>query len=238
MPDSRIRTLIVEADPVTADAYSIYVEKLAGFTVSGVAYSGAQCLRQVAHDGHDLVVLDLYLPDMTGFDVCRRLRSRGARPDIIAVTAARDLATVRAAVAYGAVQYLVKPFDFAAFRSRLESYASYRNHLALEHTGLIGQREVDAALAALRPGTAPSPGRPRGRSVSTLDVVVTYLRAAPVPMSADEVAGAVGLSRVTARRYLERLADQRLVGRTQRYGRPGRPEHLYRWLVQVGIGTN
>ncbi|MEX5712396.1 response regulator [Parafrankia sp. FMc6] len=236
MSGGRIHTLIVEADPMTADVHSIYVEKLAGFTVSGVVNTGAQCLRELARDSHDLILLDLRLPDMTGFDVCRTLRCRGARPDIIAVTAARDLATVRTAVAYGAVQYLVKPFGFAAFRSRLESYASFRNQLTLEHTGPIGQREVDAALAALRPDTTLWPEQPKGMSASTLDAVVAYLRAASAPMSADKVAGAVGLSRVTARRYLERLTDQRLVSRTQRerHGRPGRPEHLYRWRVSAG----
>ncbi|MCK9930312.1 response regulator [Frankia sp. Mgl5] len=229
MPDGRIRTLIVEADPMTAEAHSVYVEKLAGFTVSGVTHTGAQCLRQLTRDGHDLVLLDLNLPDMTGFDVCRTLRCRGAGPDIIAVTAARDVATVRTAVAYGAVQYLVKPFGFAAFRSRLECYAAFRSELMLGRTGPIGQREVDAALAALRPGTTLWPEQPKGTSIATLDAVVAYLRQAAGPMSADEIASAVGLSRVTARRYLERLTDQRLTSRTQRYGRPGRPEHLYQW---------
>lgn len=233
MPDGKIRTLIVESDPMMADAYSIDVEKVAGFTVSGVAHTGAQSLRQVTRDGHDLVLLDLYLPDMTGLEVCRALRCRGAGPDIIAVTAARDLATVRAAVAYGVLQFLVQPFGFPVFRSRLEQYALFRKRLVVDQTGPISQHDVDAALAALRPDAAARPDQPKGISVATLDAVVAYLWEAPGPASADEVAGAVGLSRVTARRYLERLTDQRHVRRTQRYGRPGRPEYLYRWRTRT-----
>jgi hypothetical protein len=56
------------------------------------------------------------------------------------------------------------------------------------------------------------------------------LRAAPGELSAAEVADDIGVSRVTARRYLERLASQRLASRSPRYGgAAGRPEYRYRW---------
>jgi response regulator of citrate/malate metabolism len=51
-------------------------------------------------------------------------------------------------------------------------------------------------------------------------------------LSAAEVADAVGVSRVTARRYLEYLAEQGLALRSPRYGSAGRPEHVYRWAAR------
>ena len=55
------------------------------------------------------------------------------------------------------------------------------------------------------------------------------MRGAEAPLTASEVAGRCGLSRVTARRYLEHLAVEGLVTLSMRYGQTGRPEHLYTW---------
>ncbi|KPM53551.1 hypothetical protein CcI49_29910 [Frankia sp. CcI49] len=224
-----IRTLIVEDDPLVAGAYSAYIGRIRGFVVSGVAHTGAGSLWEATGGRHDLVLLDLSLPDISGLEVCRVLRSRGANPDIIAVTAARDVATVRAAVSLGVLLYLVKPFGFAAFRARLERYAAFRSHFDAAATARLSQHEVDTALAVLRSHSTPGAELPKGLSVTTLNTVVDYLGEAAAPVSADQAAGLLGLSRVTARRYLEWLAGQRMVVRTQRYGRPGRPEHLYQW---------
>ncbi|CAJ61635.1 MULTISPECIES: response regulator [Frankia] len=229
MVDEPIRTLIVEDDPLLADAHRLYVERVPGFTVCGVARSGTEALRVALADRPDLLLLDFYLPGMSGLEVCRALRAHGATADIIAVTSARDLATVRAAVSYGVVQYLVKPFSFAAFRQRLERYAAFHRQTTADPAGPVGQHEVDSALAVLRPDTARSAHQPKGLSTATLDAVVACLRAAQNPVSADDVAEELGMARVTARRYLERLTGQRLATRTQRYGRSGRPGHLYRW---------
>jgi len=66
-------------------------------------------------------------------------------------------------------------------------------------------------------------------SAESLRQVTDALRGAAGPLSASEVAQAIGASRVTARRYLEHLADESLVDRAQRYGGSGRPEVEYRW---------
>ncbi|WP_239331246.1 response regulator [Frankia sp. CiP3] len=230
-PGGGIRVLVVEDDPLIAEAHQTYVERIPGFAVAGVADRGGEALRLVAQTPVDLVLLDFYLPDMGGLDVCRALRGRGAPVDVIAVTSARDLAVVRTAVAYGVVQYLLKPFSFATFRERLERYVDYRRRIAgtgvQPGPGGVAQHDVDRALAALR---EPIPAEaPKGLSAVTLDMVIGQLRAAGAPLSAVEVADVVGISRVTARRYLEHLAGQHLASRTQRYGTTGRPESRYRW---------
>ena len=124
---------------------------------------------------------------------------------MIAVTSARDLAVVRAAVSLGVVQYLLKPFTFAALRDKLERYADYRAQ-ALADGEVAAQHEVDRMFATLR-GTAGH-SLPKGLDAQTLDRVRAALTAgprAPGGLSATEVSALTGISRVTARRYLEYL---------------------------------
>ncbi len=223
-----IGVLVVEDEPVAADAHRAYVERVPGFVVCGVAYDGVGAIRQLGDPSSavDLVLLDLHLPDLHGLDVVRSMRTAGHRADVIAVTSARDLEVVRAAVSQGVVQYLLKPFSFAALRDKLERYAAYRQQLAGDVAS--GQHEVDRVLATLRGNDSTS--LPKGMSPDSLDSVVAVLRPSQEGLSATEVATALGASRVTARRYLEHLADSGLVLRRSRYGGAGRPEVEYRWV--------
>jgi response regulator of citrate/malate metabolism len=176
----------------------------------------------------DLVLLDIYLPDMNGLDVVRAMRTAGHQADIIAVTRARDVNVVQAAVTYGIVQYLMKPFTFAMLRDKLDRYAAYRQKLAASGA-VVAQHEVDQLLSELH-GADRADLRKR-MSRESLDAVVAALKgsAGNSGMSAAEVADVLGASRVTARRYLEYLADAGLAVRQARYHGAGRPEVEYRW---------
>jgi response regulator of citrate/malate metabolism len=122
-------------------------------------------------------------------------------------------------------QYLVKPFAFATFADKLERYARYRAQV--EHAAEPDQAAVDALLGTLRGPTARS--LPKGLNATTLEHVRDAVRDTRAPLTASEVAGRCGLSRVTARRYLEHLAVEGVVTLSMRYGGTGRPEHLYAW---------
>jgi response regulator of citrate/malate metabolism len=220
-----VRTLIVDDDVRVADIHKGYVERVEGFAVAGIANRGTEALRRVLDDKPDLVLLDIYLPDLDGLEVCRRLRAANNLVDVIAVTAARDVDTVKGAVGLGVAQYLVKPFTFATFRDKLERYSAYRALAA--RTGEAEQEEIDAMLGELRaPGATPLP---KGLSKETLELVARTLKAASEPCSAAETAAKAGLSRVTARRYLDHLTQTQQVELELRYGGSGRPEHRYRW---------
>ncbi|THV43571.1 response regulator [Glycomyces buryatensis] len=220
-----IETLIVEDDPRLAEAHVLYTDRVPGFHAAGSVHSGREAMEFLRRERVDLVLLDFYLPDMGGLEVCRALRAAGLDVDVIAVTSAADTQTVRAAVAHGVVQYLIKPFTFASFRDKLERYAEYRDRLA-PTGGETAQHEVDRAFSALRTSTGGP--LPKGFSPDTLAIVVGALESASGPRSASEIAAAAGMARVTARRYLELLADRGTVERQPRYGGTGRPEHGYR----------
>jgi response regulator of citrate/malate metabolism len=221
-----IRTLVVEDEPLIADAHRMYVERIPGFQAAGVVHSGAEALRFLAGHEVDLVLLDFYLPDMAGLEVCQAMRSRGHAAGIIAVTSARDVEIVRRAVSQGVVQYLLKPFTFASFRDKLERYAEYHRQLTAPGAADAAQHDIDRALAALRGGQT---ALPKGLSADTLTAVVETLRGTADGLSAAQAAATLGMSRVNARRYLEHLADQHLAERRPRYGSPGRPEVTYCW---------
>jgi response regulator of citrate/malate metabolism len=230
-----LRVLVVDDEPITAEAHAAYLARLDGFEVAGIAENGAQALRLLQastaasrsdSDPIDLVLLDMNLPDVHGIELCRHLRSVGVDVDVIAVTAVRDIAVVRAAVSLGIVQYLIKPFAFPVFAEKLNGYRAFRSGLG-EVKGVTTQDDVDQSFASLR--TESTPVLDKGLAPDTRAGIIAALRATDAALSASEIASTLRLSRVTARRYLENLAASGTVERTPRYGQPGRPEFEYRW---------
>ncbi len=225
-PEMTTRVLVVEDEAVAAEAHASYVRRIDGFELAGIARSAGEALRFLDKDREvDLLLLDFHLPDGHGLGLLQRLRGAGHLCDVIAVTSARDVEVVRRAVAQGVVLYLIKPFTFAVFRDKLAQYAEYRSRLAATPTD-VAQGELDELLGSLRPRAATPP---KGVTAESLQQVIDALRAADAGRSATEIAEQLGVSRVTARRYLEHLADERLAERAYRYGGSGRPEVEYRW---------
>jgi response regulator of citrate/malate metabolism len=224
-----IRVLVVEDDPVTADAHALYVTRVPGFAVAAVAHSRAEALRVLERTAVDLILLDLYLPDGHGLALLRSLRAAGRTTDVFAVTSARDLAVVREGVSLGVVQHVLKPFTFPALRERLRRYAEFRSTTANARGEAASQAEVDAALSGLR-ATPRTAALPKGLSAATLEAVTGALReAGEAGLSASAAAEALGVNRITARRYLEHLVAHGSAECSPRYGQVGRPELCYRW---------
>ncbi len=227
-----ISVLIVEDDPLIAEAHHAYLGRLQGFSTAAVVNTARDAMRAASEAAAsetpiDLVLLDLGLPDASGIALASAMSGLRPAPDIIAITSERDLEMVRAAVAQGALAYLLKPFTFAAFRDRLERYRRYRSALPAG-TDAASQAEVDRALAELRISTDKSTA-PKGAAPGTTDEIARAVRDRADGITADEVAKQVGVSRVTAWRYLERLADDGTVTRHTDYGKAGRPKTRYQW---------
>lgn len=221
-----IRTLIVEDDPIVATVHRGFVERIQGFTVVGVVGRGRDAIAAVDHLRPTLVLLDLYLPDMPGLEVARHLRRPGRIPtDVIVVTRVNDVATVRSAMQHGALHYVLKPVTFTALQQKLARYAALADRLGRQEDA--SQEEVDQLFRLLHTDLANS--LPKGLSAATLDVVVRVLQERHEDLSAGEIAGAVGVSRVTARRYLEHLAAHGVAVVSLRYGAAGRPQHRFRY---------
>jgi len=216
--------LIVDDDFRVARLHARLVEDVPDFRVVGVAHTAEQARQLVAEHSPDLVLLDNYLPDQQGVELATHLGC-----DVLMVTADSSAALVRAAVAAGAVNVLVKPFTPERLAGQLSAYARYRGLLAFADD--LGQQGVDRALAALRQASRASP--PKGQSSVTARLVAERLRASGVALTAADVADALGISRATAQRYLAALTETHQASVSLRYGSTGRPEHLYRWGADV-----
>jgi response regulator of citrate/malate metabolism len=219
-----IRVLVVDDQPVVASVHRQMVDKVRDFRTVALAHDGRTALARAARGDIDLVLLDLTMPGVDGLEVCRRLQAFPDPPDVIVITAIREMGTVRSALRCGAALYIVKPFTFVTLQERLAHYASFRTAATAQDT--VDQQEIDQALATLRlPVPAPVP---KCLSPESLESVHGVLQDSVDGLTAAEVAERTGMARVTARRYLEHLVTAGTCLREPVYGRTGRPLLRYR----------
>lgn len=232
-----IRTLIVDDDYSVAKIHHQFVDSHPAFCVVGEAHTGLQALQHIQSLRPDVVLLDVHLPDISGLEVLSRVRRENPRYiEFVAVTAARDLSSVRRARAEGVRHYLVKPFTANALHARLNEVANQLTQLGDDDRGEpLDQHTVDTLLSGIN---APRELPPKGLSIATLATVTQTLAAATRDLSASEVALEIGMSRVAARRYLEHLVATNVAAVEPRYGSTGRPEHRYRMRQQHQSGTS
>ena len=221
-----IRTLVVDDDFRVAHVHAAGVDRIDGFVCVGQAHSAAQAREAIAELRPDLLILDIYLPDEDGISLFRSLLANDDTPDCVFVTAARDLASVQAAMKLGAAYYLVKPFGFDQFREKLLAYRRWREGSGQSLRGQADQAQIDA-LYRLRHQTLSAAARTAPLH-PTMAKVLAAVRAAAGPVTAAGVAETLKLSRPTAQRYLTDLQERGLVRMDLEYGVPGRPTHRYR----------
>lgn len=223
--------LIVDDDVRVARNHRELVDSLPGYTVIQTVHTGTEALQAVRQHQPDLILLDLFLPDRSGLAVVEELRSsvwlrEVGIVDVILITALREVAQVRSAMAMGALHYLIKPFPLRQLRVHLERYAAARKRMSALST--VTQKDVDTLFGMLRPVASRS--MPKGLTPATVERVAEVLRSTEGDVSAVEVSETTGVARVTARRYLEHLCAEGRAELTLRYGQAGRPEHRYRWV--------
>jgi response regulator of citrate/malate metabolism len=219
------RVLVVDDDFMVARIHQSFVERVPGFTVVGTVHTGAAAISAAERLRPDLVLLDIYLPDISGLEVLRRLRQDAQPVDVLAITAAQDVDTIRTALRNGVVHYIIKPFTFGTLQERLERYAEALQRLKDARTA--GQGDVDRLFGTLHQRDA---AMPKGLAAATAELVVNVLRDSGTDLSAGECAALAGLSRVSTRRYLEHLVQSGHAEVRLRYGGAGRPEHRYIWV--------
>jgi response regulator of citrate/malate metabolism len=224
-----IGVLIVEDDFRVARLHAEIVELVAGLRVLGQVHTASAALEAISRRQPELLLLDLFLPDASGLALLARIRSLPEPPDVIVLSAANDMASVRTAMRRGALSYLVKPFDIETLRERLRQYVELHARRARE--GPAGQEQIDELFGAMRgEESQPAVQLPKGHSAATAKLVLGALAEAGCPLSAGELAERVGISRATAQRYLSSLAEAGSVKLGLRYGATGRPEHRYELL--------
>ncbi|MCD8554394.1 response regulator [Seleniivibrio sp.] len=221
-----IDVLIVEDDTRVAKIHAMYLQKVEGFSLIGIAGNIDDALFMVREIKPKLILLDLYFPDKNGMDLLYTLRSEHADVDVILITAANDSENINKALKGGAFDYIIKPVFFERFTAALEKYKQRYSILSGKKT--LTQESADAVFGVVRELRQQRLDLPKGIEAITLDEVAqVFENCQEQGLSASEVGSAAGLSRTTARKYLEYLYSLNILDIKLEYGTIGRPERRY-----------
>ncbi|MBQ8589884.1 MAG: response regulator [Firmicutes bacterium] len=219
------KVLIVEDDPMVARINEHYIVRNPMFSVVEKCRDGKSALDYLENEEADLVVLDVYMPHMDGFEVLRQIRKRQIPVEIIMVTAANDREALEEALHLGIVDYLVKPFTFERFQMALEKFIVQRK--AFQDVDTLSQLNIDFILGGSRKKREEQ--YPKGIQEKTLQLITEYVKSQKgIWMTGDEIAAGTGLTGVTVRRYLNYLSEAGTVTSEMNYETGGRPSMRYR----------
>lgn len=225
MSDVKVRVLVVEDDMRISELHQRFVEKLPEFEVVGVANTIADANEMVEILQPDLVLLDLFFPEGNGMDLLKQVRSSKQPCDVILITAAREMTSLQEALRGGVFDYIIKPVFFPRFAEALQKFYDY--FCQLQAGGTLEQKDVDRLLHAHHPAAVETGAVPKGIDALTLTKVRKVFAEPVADLNAEEVGKQVGISRSTARRYLEFLATEGFLKADLIYGVVGRPERRY-----------
>lgn len=224
-----IRVVIAEDDPQIAEIQQRFLSRIDGFEFMGIAHSLEEANDLVEVLKPDLLLLDIHFPTGTGLELLRDLRARNSKTDVILITAAKEVSTLKEALRGGVFDYILKPLAFSRLQ---ESLTHYQHHLEkLRKLELLDQTDVDGLLP--REGRAEETlplsqmRLPKGVDELTLEKVRLVCMEMKEALNADAMGVRIGASRTTARRYLEYLVSTRELEAQVSYGSVGRPERRY-----------
>lgn len=231
-----LRLMIVEDDPKIAEIQRRFIERMEQVELCGMAHTLADAREQIEIMAPDLILLDVYFPDGSGLELLRELRAADRGSDVILITAAKEVDTLRSALRGGVFDYILKPLVFERLQEAIQGFRSHLERLSTLQR--VAQSEVDALLP--RASTEATRGKderlPKGIDALTLDTIREVM-AASDRLSAEEVGATIGASRTTARRYLEYLVGAGELSAEVSYGNVGRPERRYSVNSDLQAGT-
>lgn len=222
-----INVMIVEDDPMVAKINKQYLSKIAGFRLVAIANSVAEAIQLLGKNDIQLILLDIFMPGKQGLELLSYLRKNDLEIDVIIISAASDLERIKRALRYGVVDYLIKPFEFDRFNAALAAYLEQTR--LIDKQDSVSQQELDHLLLH-REEAVITEELPKGLTKDTLkqiwDAVQELKRG---PFSTDEVANVVGISKVSARKYLNFLKDLGILEVKVIYGTIGRPVYQHEY---------
>lgn len=223
-----IKVVIAEDDFRIAQVQEQFLQKITGVQLVGKALNAKETMELLSENEVDLLLLDIYLPDELGTDLLSKIREIYPTIDIIMVTAATERTMLEKAVRYGVSNYLLKPVTMKKFVETIEGYKGKKE--LLRSSDEMDQTMIDRLFGITNPSTIMQKDLPTGVDRHTLEKikgVVEELRG----VSIDEMSEKMGVSRTTARRYLEYLVSIDVCTAKHEYGIVGRPQRKY-YLIE------
>lgn len=219
------QVIIAEDDFRVANIWKEFTDSTPGFQVIADAKTGEEALGLIRKNQVDLVIMDVYMPDLDGVRLLYEIRKLAVPIDVIAITAAKEANIIQKIVRMGVIDYIIKPCAFERFTMALNRFKYFRaafNHPELEQDKIdsILYQTTEAPLNQLR-------SLPKGLQEITLNRILVCFENNPFSQSAEEISKSTGLSAATVQRYLRHLASQDTIKKELTYGSQGRPEHKY-----------
>lgn len=224
-----IRVLIVDDDPTVADLHRRFVSAVEGFEVCAIARNGKEALGFLEQTEINLVILDIFMPELDGIDVLHKIRAMKTDADIIIITAAQEGETIQNAMRFGAFDYLLKPFDFSRFKKTMDSFRENYQKINKKKKNVFDQGEIDFVYRRSR-ATGENTVLPKGIQKETLDKIVEVFKDSSGLFSVEEIAQAANLSRVTVMRYVKFLLKIGDLVDELCYQEVGRPVNKFLYL--------
>ncbi|WHX41247.1 response regulator [Mesobacillus sp. AQ2] len=225
-----IEVLIVEDDLRIAEIQKRFIEKIEGFQAVGIAAGYVDAITLIDILKPDLLLLDVYFPDMNGLELLRELKLHSKQTDVIMITATREIEKVQEAISIGVFDYIIKPLVFERFKQSLLRYQDYHEKLSQlgKANPVVTQQQVDKLLRKeMNELNNDKSYLPKGIDPLTLEKVMEVIGKGGSGLTAESVANEIGVSRTTARRYLEHLVSIEKIEADLTYGTVGRPERVY-----------
>ncbi|MED4857293.1 response regulator [Bacillus atrophaeus] len=217
-----IKVLLIEDDPMVQEVNKEFIASVKGFEVCGTAGNGEEGIKMIKENRPALVILDVYMPKKDGVKTLQEIRKQKLEVDVIVVSAAKDKETINLMLQNGASDYILKPFKIERMKQSLEKYKQYKRRI--EENETLSQIQLDMILNMPQQSAEELP---KGLNHFTMNEVMTYLKQQKTSLSAEQVANALGIARVTARRYLDYLEKDGKIKLDVQYGGVGRPVNRY-----------
>ena len=232
------KVLIVEDDPMVAMINSQFVKKSEGFEVAGMCRNGQEALDFLDSNTVDLILLDVFMPVLSGTETLKKIRAKKINSEVIMVTAANDTATIEQTVHLGVHDYLIKPFTYERFYASLEKFKAKKELLnqntvmdqsSIDNLILNGNSTVQIKVSdSVISSEDEQDSLPKGIQRRTLSRIISYFDSNSGWSSTDMISETLGISIVTVRTYMNYLVKTKTISEDINYDTGGRPSMLYK----------
>ena len=225
-----MKILIVDDDPMVAHINLKFANK-AGYEDVDTAADIESAKERLKKGDIDRVLLDVYLPTGKGTEILKWIRQENLNTDAILITADRSSETVEESMNFGAVDYLIKPFDFDRFQLAMEKFERKRN-------GFVGKKSVEQDdidsifFESMNRNDKVKDILEKGMSEKTYTAILNAIKAIDASVTAEDLGDKLGISRVSVRRYLEFMESRGILEMKPIYGKKGRPQHLFKYVKE------
>lgn len=223
--NKQIEVLIIEDDIRIAQIHEKFLSQIDGFKTICMAHTIEEAKIWIDTMKPDLILLDIYFPDGLGVTIIDRIKERKLQTDIILITAAAEVEIVKKAYSSGVTDFLLKPITLQKFIDSLEKYRE--KHAILSSNQQFQAEQIQKLWNHYSVPSIEQDKSPKGIDVVTKNKIVEFVMTIDGGITAESLGTELGISRTTARRYLEHLTEEKMIYVEHVYGSVGRPERRY-----------